>query len=120
MLADISAFLLAEQGEFVIDKTHIEGRVVDDQLRVLDEREELLGHVLEAWFVGEVFVGDAVNRNRAFVDLAIRLQVDMEMPAGQTSPHQLHAADLDDAMAVGDRHAGGFGIQHDTTHVSGS
>src|SRR5690606_14718347 len=80
--------------------------------------EELVGHVLEARLVGDELVGDAVHRDGALVDLAIRVEVDVEVAPGQAPSFQLDAADLDDAVAIGHRHAGGFGIQYDTTHAS--
>ncbi|MCY1397000.1 hypothetical protein D9M71_119880 [compost metagenome] len=85
---------------------------MDDQLRALDELEELLGHFSEARLADQELVGDAVNADGALVTLAIRLQVDMEMTAGQAPAHQLDTADLDDPVTVGDRHTGGFGIEY--------
>src|SRR5690606_25046871 len=55
--------------------------------------------------------------NRPFVDFPIRLQVDMEVAPGETPAHQFDAADLDDAVTIGNRHAGGFSIQYDATHA---
>ncbi|MNP15134.1 hypothetical protein D3C76_1074790 [compost metagenome] len=84
---------------------------MDDQLGAGDELEELVGHLAEARLVLEVLVGDAMHRNGAFVHFPVRLQVDVEMPAGETPPFQLDAADLDDPVTIGDGHARGFGIE---------
>ena len=42
----------------------------------------------------------------------------MKVLAGGPAIAQLHATDLDHAMALADFKAGGFGIQHDLTHDS--
>src|SRR5690606_34286190 len=74
-------------------------------------------HFPEARLAHQKFVGDAVHRDGALVHFAIGLQVDMEMPTGQTPPHQLHTADFDDAVAVAYRHTGGFGVEYDAAHA---
>ncbi|MCY1447816.1 hypothetical protein D9M71_644540 [compost metagenome] len=117
MAGDVGPIVLADQGEFVVEKADIERRVMDDQLRALDELEEFLGHFGETRLADQKLVGDAVNANGALVTLTIRLQVDMEMPAGRAPAHQLDTADLDDPVAIGDRHTGGFGIEYHTTHA---
>ncbi|MCY1239087.1 hypothetical protein D9M72_518610 [compost metagenome] len=90
---------------------------MDDQLGALDELEELVGDVLEARLAHQEFVGDAVYRDGAFIHLAVRLQVNVEVPPGQATAFHLDAADLDDTVAIGDRHAGGFSVQYYITHV---
>ncbi|MNN55448.1 hypothetical protein D3C81_1703230 [compost metagenome] len=84
---------------------------MDDQLGAVDELEEFVGDVTEALLVLQELVGDAVHRDGALVHFPVRLQVDVEVPAGKATPIQLDAANLDDPVTVGDRHAGGFGIQ---------
>ncbi|MCY1428738.1 hypothetical protein D9M71_446340 [compost metagenome] len=111
VVVDLGALLLAEQGEFVIDEADVERCVMDDQLGAVDELEEFVGDLTEARLVLEELVGDAVHRDGALVHFPIRLQVDVEVPAGKATPIQLDAANLDDPVTVGDRHAGGFGIQ---------
>ena len=110
VLGQVGALGLGQQGEFVVEEADIERRVVDDQLRIPDEVEEFIGHVLEARLANEVLVPDPVHGDRAFVDLAVRLQVDVEMPPGRAPADQLDTADFDDAVPVGDRHASGFGV----------
>ena len=100
VLGQVGALGLAQQGEFVVEEADVERRVVDDQFRAVDEFEELIGHVLEARLADEVLVADAVHRDRAFVDLALRLQVDVEVPPGQAPADQLDATDFDDAVPL--------------------
>jgi hypothetical protein len=40
------------------------------------------------------------------------LQIDVEMTTGETATHQLDAADFDDPVTIGHRHASGFGIEY--------
>src|SRR5690606_15182871 len=85
---------------------------MDDQLGAFDKLEELVGNLAKARLVGKKRIGNTVHRNGAFIDLPVRLQVDMEMPPGELAAQQLDTADLDDAVAIGDRHAGGFSVQY--------
>ena len=39
VVGDFGTILLAQQGELVVDEAKVERRIVDDQLRVLDELE---------------------------------------------------------------------------------
>jgi hypothetical protein len=53
-----------------------------------------------------------VDGDRAFVDLAIRLQVNVKMPARQAPTDQFDTTDFNDPVTIGHRHAGGFGIEY--------
>src|SRR5690606_30396793 len=108
---------LRQQSEFVIEEANIECRVVDDQPRAFDELEEIIGHILEAGLADEVFITDAVHGDRAFVDVAIWLQVHMKMVACEAPANQLHTTDFNDSMPIGNRHAGGFGIKYNAAHA---
>ena len=109
---DVRPIRLAHQREFVVDETHVERRVVDDQLRAVDELEKLIGNFRKARLAHQEFVGDAVHANGAFVTFPVRLQVHVEMPAGKAAAHQLDTADFNDPVTIGHRHAGGFGIEY--------
>ncbi|KWV86367.1 hypothetical protein PFLmoz3_03985 [Pseudomonas fluorescens] len=87
MLGDVRTVGLPHQGKFIVDETDVERRVMDDQLGAIDEFEELIGHFGEARLALEEFVSDAVDANRALVTVAVRLQVDVEVAAGQAAPH---------------------------------
>jgi hypothetical protein len=112
MLRDVRTIVLAHQGKFVVDEANVERRVMDDQLRALDEFEELIGHFSETRLAHQEFVGDAVDADGAFITLAIRLQVNVEMPPREASSDQLDTTDFDNPVAIGHRHAGGFGIEY--------
>lgn len=112
VLRDVSAIVLPHQGEFVVDEANVERRVMDDQLRAFDELEELVGHFGETRLADEEFVGDAVDADRALVTFAIRLQVDVKVPARQAPTDQFDTADFNDPVTIGHRHAGGFGIEY--------
>ena len=95
--------LLAEQGELVIEKADVERRVMDDQLSVFDKLEELVGDLAKTRLILEVFIGDAVNGDGAFIDLAIRLQIDVKVPAGQAPEPALVLRRWTDLLAPGGR-----------------
>ncbi len=117
MIGYLGTGLLTEQSKLVIDETKVKRCVVDDQLRTLDEFEELVGNFAEARLIGQKLVGDAVNGDRALVHFTIRLQIDVVVPPGQAAADDLDTANLDDPVAIGHRHAGGFSIQHYAAHV---
>src|SRR5690606_26459106 len=100
------------------EEADVEGRVVDDQLRAADVFEELVDDVPEARLVGEEVAGDAMDIDRAFVDVAIGVEVPAAVVAGEPAIDDLHATDLDDAVALGGLETRGLGIKHDLTHSS--
>ena len=69
--------------ELGVEETHVEGRVVDDELGALDEREQLGGDLGELRRLLQPRELDAVHGQRAGVDLAFRIQVAMEFLAGR-------------------------------------
>ena len=62
-------------------------------------------------------IADAVHALCAPIHLALRLQVGVELAAGELAIDQFDGTDFDHPVpqAVGD--AGGFGIQYDATHL---
>ena len=106
--------------EFVIEEADVEARVVDHQLGVAHEALEIGGHVGEARLVGQELVGDAMNGDGAGVDLALRVDIDVVVAAGELAVGELDAADLDHPVAVAPFEAGGFGIEHDLAHQPSS
>ena len=77
---------------------------------------QLVDDLGKARLAGEVGERQAVHGARALVDLALGVQVAVEMTAARAAIEQLDAADLDDAVAARGLEAGGFGIQYDLTH----
>ncbi len=112
VLRNVRAVLLAQQGKFVVDEANVERRVMDDQGGALDELEELFGDIAKARLADQEGIGDAVDVDGALVTLAVRLQVDVEVPPGQAPADDLDTADLDDPVAFADRHTRGFGIEN--------
>ena len=112
MLSNIRAIGLPCNPEFGIYESDVERCVVDDKLGTFDEVEELIGHILETRLTNKCLVGNTVNRDGALVDIPIGLQVDMKMSTCQSTSDDFHRANLDNAVAIRDRHTGGFGIQH--------
>ncbi|MNM75477.1 hypothetical protein D3C81_872630 [compost metagenome] len=86
---------------------------MDDQLRALNEVEELISDFSKPRLVDQKGISDTVDADGAFVTLTVGLQVDVKMAPGQAPAHQLDTTDLDNPVAISDRHTGGFGVQDD-------
>jgi hypothetical protein len=54
----------------------------------------------------------------ARIDLAIRLQIAVEVVSGQAAIDELDTADLDDPMAILRIETRGLGVEHDLSHVN--
>ena len=57
-----------------------------------------------------------MNSRRPLVHLALGVDVQVQVVAGDAPVDHLHAADLDDAVPLGGFQTGGLGIQH---HLAG-
>ena len=79
--------------------------------------QQFVGNLRELGFVAQELVADAVHLERVFVAVALRVDVVVQVVAGELAVEQLHATDLDDAVAVVGRQAGGFGVEdNDLAH----
>src|SRR6266446_10784697 len=101
------------QPELQVQELDVEVGVVDDQLGAVNEVQESAGDVGKARLVGEELARQPVHLERALLDLALRVQVDMEMPLADAAAQDLHAAELDDPVAELGVQPGGFRVQHD-------
>src|SRR6266404_2363641 len=86
------------QPELQVQELDVEVGVVDDQLGAVNEAQESAGDVGKARLVGEELARQPVHLERALLDLALRVQVDMEMPLADAAAQDLHAAELDDPV----------------------
>src|SRR5690606_22266619 len=82
----------------------------------VDVLEELVDDLLEGRLVGQELEGQAGDFLRAGFEVAVRLQVAVEVASAGAALQQLHAADLDHAVALLPLKAGGFGIEDDLAH----
>jgi len=72
---------------------------VNDQLAAFDESQQLFRHLGEARLFGEPRAREAVHRDGALFDVALGIEVAVEMGLVGRRFQQLDAADFDDAMA---------------------
>jgi len=86
--------------EFRIDETHIERRVVNDQLGAIDEREEFIHDFMETRLVEQELVFDAGDRARAFVDRALGVQVGLVMASRQPTLDHFDTGNFDQTVAL--------------------
>ena len=84
---------------------------MDDDLGTLAERQELVRDLGELRLVAQVVERHAVDPGRPLVDLALGVDVEMEVVARQAAVDDLHATDLDDPVSVLGLESGGFRIQ---------
>src|SRR3569623_3138641 len=90
---------------------------MDDEFGAANEGEEFVDDVGEARLIGELVVGYAVHFHRTGVDLAVGLQVLMKAVVGEAAVDELHAAVLDNALALRWLEAGRLRIQHHLSHI---
>src|SRR5690606_13978558 len=83
----------------------------------VDELEELVGDGGEPGLVGEELQRQAGDLLGARLELAVGMDVAMPGAPGRPALHELHAADLDDAVALAPFQAGGFGVEDDLAHA---
>ena len=108
--------IVIQPSQFRIQKAEIEGRVVDDQLRPAHELEEICGYLCKYRFVGQGFTGNAVHFYRALVNVALRIDVTVEMVSRQTPVDQFHATNFDYAVPLADFQASGLRVQYNQSH----
>src|SRR5256886_8689046 len=99
--------------ELQVEELDVEVGVVDDQLGALNEVQEGAGDVGKARLVGEKLARQPVHLERALLDLALRVQVHVEMPRADAAAEDLHAAELDQPVAEPGVQPGGFRVEHD-------
>jgi hypothetical protein len=99
--------------EFLVEEADVEGRVVNDQLGAAQVLDDVVAQRGELRLVAQEVGRQAVHLERVFMALALGVEVDVQVVAGELAGEQLHAAELDDAVAVLGGEAGGFGIEND-------
>ena len=93
----------AETLELHVDEAHVELRVVNEQLRVGDEVEELVHDVRKDGTVLHLLVRDAVNGRRLLGNVALGINVDLQIVVGikrDLAAVEPHAADLENTVAL--------------------
>ena len=106
------------QLQLLVQKTSIEGCIVnDDLIGPLYECQELAGNFSKYGLVDQKFGRDAVHRLSTSVNGALRVDVQVQVPAGGLTIDKFHAANFNDAMPLGDFQSSGFGVENDLAHI---
>jgi hypothetical protein len=105
-----------EPVEFGIQKTDIEGSIVDDQFGTPNEIEKFGGDIGETRFVLKEFKTDSVNRERSGVDVSLRVYIAVKMAIGQPAVAHFDTAYFDNAVSEFVLKAGGFCIEKNLAH----
>ena len=99
-----------------IKKTMIKKRVMRDQRRLADERDQFVRDLGKARFVPQKLGGQAVHRKSLLRHVALGSKIMMkDLPAGNPVD-ELDTADLDQAVTLKRIETGGLGVEHDFTH----
>ena len=99
--------------EFVVEKAHIERRVVGDQRRVAEEGHHVVGDLGKARLVAQELVAEAMDTKRFLGHRPLGVKVFVEVPAGRNVVDQFDRTDLDHPVPGQGVEAGGFGIEDD-------
>ena len=86
---------------------------MDDQLGAGDEVQELARHVSELGLRAQVLERQPMHARRAEVDVALRIQIAVELALAQAPREDLDTADFDDAIAELGVESRGFGVKDD-------
>src|SRR5258708_3310592 len=108
--------LKSEPAQLEIQGFDVESSVVDHQLGAVNVVEELGRDLAKLGFVLEELLVDAVHLERAFLALALGIDVAVEVVSRDAPAQDLDTAQFDDPVAETRVQAGGFGIQDDTSH----
>jgi hypothetical protein len=109
---------LAAALELGVEEGEIERRVMDDERRIANELEQLLGHLGKARLVLEEIGRQAVHRKGLGRHVTLGIDVAMERQPGGYAVEQLDAADLDHPMPLKGIETRGLGIQNDFPHAN--
>ena len=100
----------------MLEERHVEGRVVDDELRVVDEAQKLRDDVRKSGLVLEELEAQPVHLLRTRVDCALGVQILVKVTAGQAPIDDLDATDLDDPVTAIGFQSRGLGVEDDLPH----
>ena len=89
----------------------------DDFIGPLYECQELPGNFSKYRLVNQKFGRDAVHLLSTGVNGALRVDVQVQVPAGRLTIDKFHTANFNDAMPLGDFQSGGFGVENDLAHI---
>ena len=88
----------------------------DEFIGTLQVVAQFLRDAGEFGLVAQEFGGQAVHPQRALVAVALGVDVEMQVAAGQFAVQQFHAADFHNPVPGLGVQAGGFGVQDDLAH----
>ena len=108
----------AHKRELGVEKTNIEISIVDDKLGAADKLDEVRDHFTELWLLAQMLKRDAVDLDRAVIDLTLGVEVSLIAVLGDTSIDDLDTTDLDDAMSQYRFETSGFRVEHDLSHAA--
>ena len=100
----------AQARKLGIEEIQVEGCVVNHDLRISDERQQVVDNLAKLRLVLEEVPGQAVHRQRALVALARGIDVVVEAMLSNTTRDHFDRADLDDAVTFPGLESGGLRV----------
>ena len=104
--------------ELGVEKSHVECGVMDDQRRVAEKGDQIVGDFREEKLVLEELIAEAVDRERLGRHAALGIEIAVKGLAGRYAVDQLDTADFDQTMAVQGIETRCLGIEHNLAHLS--
>ncbi len=101
-----------------VEEAQVEGGVVRHQRRIADESQELVGHILEERLALQEIRGEAVDGDGIGMDIALGVEIAVELAACWNAVDDLDATKLDQAIAARGIETRRLGIQHDLAQHS--
>ena len=108
----IGKSVASDAAQLSIEELDVELGVVNDDLGVLYELDQVVDDVTELRLVFEKLPVDAVHRERAFVALALGIDVLMKPALGDSAANNLNCTDLDNAVPILDFKSGGLRVEY--------
>ena len=68
-----------QQAELVIQKADVKGGIMDNEFSPFDKAQEIAGNVLKMRLVGQKLLTEAMDFNRACVNLSLGVEIDVKM-----------------------------------------
>src|SRR5690242_11274859 len=100
----------------MVDERYVKCCVVDDEFRSLDEFEQFPADLAEFALVLEELESQAVNLQRAILDIPLGVEVVMKAPPCQSPASHLDCRNLDNAMSQLEVKSRRFRIDEDLAH----
>jgi hypothetical protein len=103
--------------ELAVEEGDVERRIVDDPLGVARKLDDLVRKVAELRLALQIVPCLPVDFRRAHLDVALRIEVQVQRAAGRPAVDELEGRELDDAVTQLRVEARRFGVDYQLAHA---